>query len=547
MACRRAALFLAAIAAHAAMPRRLHAQTYARLDLGGFIEAGGEAERYARVLQLAGLVPLAPWSIQPFSPSTVRALRPTGAHPWAARFADSARSDNDRFRALRPSARVIGNSAFPVQIGPGPTWAGRGLTAELQGGVEGHWGPLFAQAAPLFFATQNANFALASNGLTGDRQFADPRYPGDIDAPQRFGAHAFARLAPGTSSLVLDSHTIVLGFSTAPQKWGPNRDYPLVLGPSAGGFPELFAGNSQPWNLWLLRGQGRVVYGELSQSDYSPVRTGEQRRFGSGLVLVAQPRGLAGLEIGAARFLHRAWGDFSLQSLTRPFSGIVSVNGSGLNKGTENQTGSIFARWALPRARAEFYGEFYKEDYPGPFRVGTGSLVEQPDDYASFALGFQRLLTANAHTIRVLRGELVNGESSHQQRLERGFVIPIPPYIHFGVHQGHTSDGRILGSPEAYGGAAWRIGVDEYTPTGRRSLSIERQLRLDWLPTLAAGSGQVHPDVLYGIRAELLRFRGARDLGLTLLPAIDLNRNLESHHDVFSLTVALSARGWLLR
>jgi hypothetical protein len=120
-------------------------------------------------------------------------------------------------------------------------------------------------------------------------------------------------------------------------------------------------------------------------------------------------------------------------------------------------------------------------------------------------------------------------------------VVPLPIYIHTSVLQGHTANGRILGSAEAYGGAAWRVGIDEFNPEGRRSLSIERSLRFDWLSTNPTAK---HPDILYGVRLELTRFAGRGEYGVVLVPAINLNRNLVARRDVANLAIAVSARGW---
>lgn len=523
----------------------LDAQVNSRLDLGGSIEVGGEAERYLRVLAIAGLAPLTPWSIQPFSPTQTKRLRLAGSHPWRQRFesADTARGA----QLLRPKARLIGNSAFPFQDGGGPTWAGRGITGEVQAGVSGGWKDVYVQVAPLAFVAQNASFDLAPNGQTGNGRFADARYPGNIDAPQRFGDGVYGRIEPGSSSIALDTHHFLAAVSTAPQRWGPAREFPLVMGPNAGGFPELYFGTSEPVNFWLFRAHGRVVYGELGQSAYSADVAGERKRFGSGLVMTALPRGLTGLEIGGTRFIHQSWsGVPTVHALVRPFSagGNLFGNAAADNPDSENQVASIFARWALPAAKAEFYAEMYREDFFGKFHAAPGSLVEKPDDYAAFALGFQRVVTSNGGTIRVLRGEIVNGETSHQERAERGFTVPLPPYIHSGVIQGHTVNGLILGSPEAYGGAGWRVGIDEFSSAGRRSIALERSLRFDWLPTLPLNGSLVHPDVIYAVRAEVLRFVGDGDFGVTLIPAIDLNRNLVAHHNLFNLTAAVTRRGW---
>ena len=197
----------------------------------------------------------------------------------------------------------------------------------------------------------------------------------------------------------------------------------------------------------------------------------------------------------------------------------------------------------LPNAHAEFYAEFYKEDYPGEFHVSASSLVDKPDDYSAYNVGFQRVFSASDHAMRVLHVELVNGEIAQNERGERGFEAPFPPYIHNIEIQGHTYDGLILGSPEAYGGEGFRMGIDTYTPSGRQSIAFERALRFDWLPT-DQSDNNVHPDVLYDLRFEIVRFHGGRDYELTLIPAIDLNRNLVANSNVANLTVAVTTRGW---
>lgn len=510
-----------------------------RLDLGSAIEVGGEAERYLRVLQLAGVTPRTSWAIQPFSPSQMRRFRATKGHPWSARFDTSEAAA----RLLRPRAKLIENTAYPFQDGTGPTWAGRGLTLELQAGGAFRWKSLTAQLAPLFSATQNGSFALAPNGIsTPNGEFADARFPQTIDAPQRFGNRAFTRVNWGTSTITWDDRGVVIALSNSPQRWGPARDYPLVLGPNAGGFPTLYLGTASPVDLWLFRLHARVIYSDLAQSEFTRAVDDESRRLGSGTVGAITVRGLPSLELGGARFVHRLWpeGGLTADDFKRPFSGGLNILGSAPNAGLENQVASLFARWTV--SRAEFYGELYREDFPGHFHNSL-SLIEKPDDLASFTVGFQRVFVVSADRITVLRGELVNGQTSHQERRVRGFDTPIPPYVHTTLTQGHTVNGLILGSPEAYGGAAWRLGVDRYEAKGRRTITLERSLRFDWLPT-EPNVRPVHPDVIYALRGEMLRFSQARDYTITLIPSIDLNRNLVAHHDVFNLTAAVTVRGW---
>jgi hypothetical protein len=533
-------LLSAALAAVLPAPAASAQQQRPGLGTGGLLEPGSEEERYLRALQVAGLAPSTPWSIHPLSRAQVSGLRATASHPWTPRMSAASAGAT----LLRPAGQLVLNSSLPVQVGNGPAWTGRGLTAQLQWGAAVALGPLHLQLAPLAFMAQNAGFDLAPNGLQGDARFADPRYPQMIDAPQRFGDGPYARVLPGSSAMSVEALGAVLAMSTLPQQWGPAREFPLVLGPSGGGFASVQLGTSRPVDLWLAKVHGRVVYGSLGQSRWSPSAEFGSRRLGSGVVALLTPRGIPTLELGATRFIHQPMptGTLTAAMLRRPFSGGLNLGGVAENVAYENQVASLFARWNFPRARLELYGEAYREDFPGRLHEAP-SLVEKPDDLMTFTLGFQRVLAASSTGMRVLRGEIVNGELAHHERNERGFVMPLPPYYHTAVTQGHTADGRFLGSAEAYGGAAWRLGMDRYTAAGRRSITVERALRMDWLRDGRDGNAPARPDVYYAVRLEQLRFARGAEYGVTVIPGVNLNRNLRPGNDVFNLAVALSLTG----
>jgi hypothetical protein len=331
---------------------------------------------------------------------------------------------------------------------------------------------------------------------------------------------------------------VSFGVSTAPQRWGPAREYPLVLGPNGGGFPHAYLGTGAPLDVGLGRLQARMIFGQLAESETFEGEPSADRRFASALAFLFQPRGVNGLEIGATRFVSGPWTTPTLRQLTRPFSGLITQGTVGENELTENQVASAFFRWALPSARVEFYGEMYREDYAGTFRW----FLEKPDDLVSYTVGFQRVLSLDGSTMRVIRAELVSGETSHQERGQRGGNVPLAPYRHTGATQGHTHNGLLLGAPEAIGGAGWRVGFDNYTPRGRITIALERALRFDWLPGLATSVG-VRPDVQYAARLEAVRFHGVREFRVSLIPIWNLNRNLEADNDVFGLSAVVSLRG----
>lgn len=519
----------------------LSAQEAIGLDLGGSLVANGEAERYLRVLQLIGRVPEYPVAIRPWSRLESRRLAPTSAHPWAARFAHpDSNSQGHRRRVLRPGAALVLNSTLPE--GEHAAWLGRGVTGIITGGAQVTRRWLSFQLAPTVSWSQNQGFELAPNGQSGDGALRDARFPGSIDAPQRFGTSPFARIDAGSSHIAIDTRPLSIGFSAAPMAWGPARDEPLVVGPNAGGFAHLYFASGEPWPAGIGYLHLKLVGGRLEQSNWSPMQTDDRSRFLSAAVATFQPRGVNGLELGVVRIAARIWrpGTATMKNLLRPLSGILSDPRNLLNAAEENGYASVFFRWAIRPAGFEVYGEYGREDYAGNFRW----LVQKPDDLGNLLLGAQRATQPSAGRLHVYRFELINAELSSNERGQRGLAAPHPPYIHGAVRQGLTVNGQILGSATAYGGAGWRVARDVYTAAGRQSIVIERRLLRDWLPVAAGADGRA-PEVRYGARVEQLRFRGRnRELGGSVGLSYTLNRNTVPGQDALNLQLGVQWRGW---
>jgi hypothetical protein len=342
---------------------------------------------------------------------------------------------------------------------------------------------------------------------------------------------------------------MTLGVTGAGEHWGPARGFGLVLSEFAGGFPHLYVGTKAGIDAGFATLHARVIVGRLEQSAFSPRVAGEHSRAGSGLALTIVPAGVRGVELGFARFASSPWpaGGPGWHEIARLFSGFVSRQDQQVvNSPTENQVISAFLRWTIPGSGLEFYGEYARDDYPGNFRW----LLYKPDDYGAYLFGMQRAWRPEPARMRVVRIEIVNGETTHQERGQRGGTAPYPLYVHFGETQGHTVNGRFLGSPDVYGGAGASIAVDEYTPEGRWTFGMERHLRLDWLPLTAGAlpgsspaAAGARPDVLIGARVERTWFRGGRDYTLSIFPALDLNRNTGAGSDEFNLRAAFSLTG----
>ncbi|HUF66475.1 MAG TPA: capsule assembly Wzi family protein [Gemmatimonadaceae bacterium] len=292
---------------------------------------------------------------------------------------------------------------------------------------------------------------------------------------------------------------------------GPATVYPILLGNNAGGFPHLFLGTARPLLLRIIRVHGRVDWGVLSQSSFSPV-TGETyyesverpgtRRFMGGAVVVLQPVFLPGLEVGAARFIHEGWpaGGLTSRHFGVPFQtlykkDLVQDFTDSLIASGQNQLLSVFARWAVYQAAIEFYAERGKDDHNWDRR----DLIVETEHSASTTFGFAKVWPG-AGNLTALRAEVINYASpaNAELRHEPGF------YPHGVVRQGHTHRGQLLGASIGAGsGAGARVSLERYNSAGKYSVSIAREQldrRVDALDTT------VESQVKTMLQLETIRF-----------------------------------------
>lgn len=544
-----AALGLALVAARAPVAAQAPEQVSQELF------AGSHLEDYVRLLQLTGDAELYPWSIRAFSPGELSRLAPgDSAHPWAARYRlEPDRTPGLHLEPVGPSVRVLYNSGFPFGSNDGPIWAGRGLTTALQGGVHARYGAVSLTLAPIVFRAENADFPLfGNNNRDPYSEFADPMYPFWIDRPQRFGSEPYTRVDPGQSSLRVDLPWIAAGVSTANQFWGPARDNPMILGNNAAGFPHLFAGTAKPWNLYVGRLHGRLVWGSISQSDYSVMADSIGRRFMTGAVAVFVPRGLPGLEIGGARFFHNIWprdglrpGDFAqpfeslLKIRLRPRPELTDTAGEEYRRSApDNQLASIFFRWTLPGEGFEAYGEFAREDHNYDFR----DLVLELTHNSGYMVGFRKAWKPEPRVIWSVRGEVVNalpGQTTFART-----IAQFPFYIHGDARQGHTQYGQVLGSPMAHGGAGATLALDRHFPGGSWAVDWTRSVENEseeYREENAFPYGERRIDVIHALGASATVFRGRYDVSGRVAAVNEFNRYFLA--DEFNLFASLTIRG----
>jgi hypothetical protein len=497
------------------------------------IDVGSETENYLRYLQSRGEAPLSQWSIRGFGPREVDALlsRATSADPLRSFEHPVHEEGRLRVQVAPLTGDAWYNTGFPFGWNDGAVWRGRGLTAAVQGGIALRYGALSVSVKPIAFWAENRDFPLMANRQTGTLIYADALAPRNIDRPQRFGASSYARLDPGQSTIRIDAFGLAVGISTANEWWGPMSEWPFLLGDNAAGFPHVFAGSSTPWNVGIGRIHGRVLYASLDQSDYTDITISGGRRFAAGFIGTFMPRGIDGLEIGAARFFHEPWPDGGIgwRDLRKPFEGFLKANVAG-DQGTpggqsvDNQLASLFARWVFPANGLEVYGELGRDDH----NANTRDLLQEPDHEATLGLGMRKSWRRPDGGLTGLRAELFDLDPSilGRNRGEGQF------YTHYATRQGHTERGQNLGAGFAtLNGVGSMLAYERYAANQEKLLlSLTRMVVRERVATATVAPSI---DVQYALAAERTRRVGPVGMTYGLTGVYELNRYFQA--DVFNL------------
>jgi hypothetical protein len=505
---------------------------------------GSEFEDYLRVLQVAGLAELQPWSIRGLAPRIItRMAIADSAGPWALR----KNFHNETLVVGRTSLGATVNTSYPYGANDGPVWAGRGITLVGSAGIGGHLGPLSFAFSPKGFVATNGSFNLLPNDQSGALAYNDGSFPTVVDHPQRFGNRAYSRMDPDASNIRLDSRFISLGLSTGNEWIGPATEYPFLLGTNAPGFPHLFIGTGDPVNIWLARLQARILWGKLYQSDFSPV-SGSSRylspvepgtvRLMASSEIVILPRGVPGLELGLARFLHVPYrvGEPSAAFWRKPFKTFFLKNeyAAGDSAGADNQLASAFFRWVFPQSGFELYGERGYEDQFYDFR----DFIQDPDNEREYMLGLQKTLTRDNNKLDVLKAELLNYQLPSIARVRLQGLL----YVHATLRQGHTNRGQLLGASAGVGAAAAStISWTRYSPAGRSTFLLRRIVQDE--RNVFEGNGTVTParsNVTVSAGAERMRFGRWMDFGGKVELMEDYNHNFVK--DAPNLNLQLTVR-----
>lgn len=449
-------------------------------------------EDYYRRLQLLGkLDSTISFSIRPL---TNQALKQQDIyHPTDISESSSIQyfADDKGFIQLMPlDWRGQFVSSYPYGWNDGGMIPAKGFQTYLSAGVYAEYKFLSIQLKPEFVSAQNSVFDSYRGRDEKDWQIWWTRYANMIDMPERFGNGAYTRFFPGQSSIRLNFHPISIGISTENLWWGPGMRNSLLMSNTAPGFLHGTINTTRPIKTGIGSFEGQLVGGRLNSSGFTPKQLSDDDyhdiyaipkpddwRYFSGLVLSYQPKWVSGLTLGLinvftvnSKDMGNKLGDYIPFFPSGSSSPLVDPTdpASSSDMAAQDRNFSVFARWMVPGAHFEIYGEYARNDHSWD----TRDLLVSPNHSRSYMVGMRKLVPLGISTGDLLQisAELTQLEPSKSVTLrDTG-----PMYQHYIVRGGYTNLGQLLGAGVGVGNNIQSLQVSWIRDLKQIGVQIER-------------------------------------------------------------------------
>jgi hypothetical protein len=430
-------------------------------------ELVGIGADYARLTELQSSGQVTPRLARRLSNSM---MAPCLSGPWA-----SSNRYSNRFESGVSAAPFVlsttYNSAYPEDRNNGALWAGRGVSAAVEGGVLIRGGALSLGLIPVITYQQNRSYQMLPPAIVTNSVYSNGLYVG-LDLPQRFGAHASSKVDAGQSFLKLDAWRLGLGISSENVWWGPGISNAILFTNTAPGFPHVFVNTRKPSNVGIGKLTGEAIWGRLSESAYFDTVPANDHRLIVGALVALEPGWVPGLFLGIGRTFVMPWDSVDARNLFpfgQPFWKKNVVRPGNPKGSNDDQRVSLLGRYVLPESGFELYGEWAREDHSWD----ATDFIEEPEHSSGHVLGLQKLfIPGDGRWVRFY-SEFANLQ---QLRQNRPAIRPTPVfYVHF--PQGHTQLGQLLGASIGPGGESQLVGIDVITAGGLVGGYLERVRR----------------------------------------------------------------------
>ena len=351
------------------------------------------------------------------------------------------------------------NTAFPYGFNDGAMIPAKGYQTYLTAGVYAKFGYLSIQLQPEYVYARNNNFGGYSVGKSDDELTSYFAFHSFIDAPERFGTNAYNKVFFGQSYIKLTFNPVSIAFSTENLWWGPGMQNSLLLANNAPGFKHLSVKTIRPVATKIGAFEAEVLGGWLGNSNFSPLlkmvnSTGNnlfspfknESRYLAGLNVNYQPRYLDGLTLGFIRTFMAYSKDVKSFGNHFPFFIKLTRESGDQDQYDRDQRISLYLRWLFQKVKTEVYFEYGLNDNAYNFRDFIGS----PDHGRSYLFGINKLISLrNKENEHIQINVEVTQLSQTTDRLIRDAGSF---YQHFGIHQGYTHKGQLLGAGFGPGG-----------------------------------------------------------------------------------------------
>ncbi|MDX3912644.1 MULTISPECIES: capsule assembly Wzi family protein [Olivibacter] len=413
-------------------------------------------------------------------------------------------------------------SSFPTGWNDGPIIPAKGYQTYLSAGIQAQYKFLSIQLRPEFVYAQNSDF----DGAWGEGYTGIPYsfyYSQGIDYPERFGRRSYSKIFPGQSFVKVNLFGLSLGISTENLWWGPGMRNSLLMSNTAPGFLHGTIGTNKPVRTGIGSFEGQLVSGRLAYSDFirPDVIDPTDWRYFSGIIFSYQPKWIPGLSLGIINVftvnkkdMGNRLGDYIPFFSSNSSSSSIDLNdpANASDAGAQDRNLSVFARWMVPSAHFEIYGEYARNDHGWD----TRDLVVSANHSRSYLIGINKLvnLKTSSEDMLQIRGEVTQLEQPKISILRS----TAPMYVHQVVRGGYTHEGQILGAGVGVGNNIQSLEISWV----RRLKQLG--IRLDRL---------VHDNDTFYRQIEDFR-RNWVDLNITAVAAWDIKRLLLSSNLQFT-------------
>jgi len=334
------------------------------------------------------------------------------------------------------------NTHHPYSLNDGPMIPARGYQTMISAGFFAKLGILSIQLNPEYVYAENRDFQGLHNQLPANVWNEYNSFHSVIDFPEKSGDKPYKKLFWGQSSIRVTAGPISLGLSNENLWWGPGLKNALLMSNTAPGLMHLTLNTVKPIHSIIGSFEGQIIGGKLENSGYQ-LNARQDARYINGVVITYNPRWTPGLFLGIARSQVAYLND--LKTL-RDYLPVITpffkkkIYGEDESQYPNDQRVSIFSRWLLPKAHAEIYAEFFKEDHAYDFR----DMFIQLEYTHAYLVGLTKLIPIIARPSQFMKFQLeytkIEQNSANPWR-GGGYL-----YVHYAeVSQGYTNKGQLLG------------------------------------------------------------------------------------------------------